>query len=64
MRQASEQMVWNSVIQDHLGDLMFELGRYDEAIAAWDAALEGDREDVDADDIERKIERAQQRLSR
>ena len=59
LRQASQQMVWNSVIQDHLGDLMFALGRYDEAIAAWEAALAGDREDVDAAVIEQKIQDAQ-----
>ena len=61
LRQASEQMVWNSVIQDHLGDLMLELGRYDEAVVAWEASLAGDRENVDAAVIEQKIQDAQRR---
>ncbi len=61
LRKASEQMVWNSVIQDHLGDLMFELRRYAEAVVAWEASLAGDREDVDAAVIEQKIQDAQRR---
>ena len=61
LRKASEQMVWNSVIQDHLGDLMFELGRYDEAVAAWEASLAGDLEGIDAAVIEQKIQDAQRR---
>ena len=61
LRQASQQMTWNSVVQDHLGDLMFELGRYDEAIAAWEASLAGDREHVEATVIEEKIQDARRR---
>jgi tetratricopeptide (TPR) repeat protein len=61
LRRASEQMVWNSVIQDHLGDLMFELGRYGEAVVAWEASLAGDLEGVDAAVIEQKIQDAQRR---
>ena len=64
LQQASEQMAWNSVIQDHFGDLLSELGRYDEAIVAWEAALAGDREEIDVSSIERKIRGAQQSLGR
>lgn len=64
LRQASEQMVWNSVIQDHFGDLLVALGRHDEAIDAWEAALAGDRAEIDASSIERKIQEAQQHLGR
>lgn len=60
LQQASEQMAWNSVIQDHFGDLLSELGRYDDAIVAWEAALAGDREEIDVSSIERKIREAQQ----
>ena len=62
LRQASEQMVQNSVIQDHLGDLMFTLGRYAEAISAWERALAGDREEIEPATIERKIGDARGRL--
>ena len=48
-------MITNSVVQDHYGDVLFRLGRYDEAIAAWSRALSGDRDDVDQNDIDRKI---------
>ena len=64
LRSASEQMVRNSVIQDHFGDLLSKLGRHAEAIAAWEAALAGDREDVDVSNIERKIRESRQRLGR
>ena len=64
LRQASQQMVWNSVIQDHFGDLLVALGRHDEAITAWEAALAGDRAEIDASSIERKIQDAQQQLGR
>ena len=64
LRQASEQMVWNSVIQDHLGDLLFRLGRYAEAIDAWETALAGDGAKVESSTIERKMEDARQRLGR
>ena len=61
LRQASQQMAWNSVVQDHLGDLMFELGRYDEAIAAWQASLAGNRENIDDAVIRQKIQDARRR---
>ena len=64
LRQASEQMVWNSVIQDHFGDLLSKLGRHDEAITAWEAALAGDREEIDVSNIEGKIQESRQHLDR
>ena len=64
LRAASEQMVWNSVIQDHLGDLLSKLGRHEEAIEAWEAALAGDGEQVESSDIERKIADARRQLGR
>ncbi len=54
----------NSVIQDHFGDLLFRLGRYDEAIDAWETALAGDRAEVEPSSIQRKMEDARQRLGR
>lgn len=63
LQQASDQMVWNSVIQDHLGDLMLKLGRYTTAIAAWERALAGDGDEVERSTLERKIGDAKRRLT-
>jgi tetratricopeptide (TPR) repeat protein len=64
LRRAADQLLTNSVVQDHYGDVLFRLGRFDEAIAAWSRALAGDREDVDEGGIDRKIRSAKQKLSR
>ncbi len=64
LQRAREQMAWNSVIQDHFGDLMLRLGRYADAIAAWERALAGDGDDIERSLIERKIGDARRRLER
>jgi tetratricopeptide (TPR) repeat protein len=64
LKRAADQLVTNSVVQDHYGDALFRLGRYDDAIAAWSRALSGDREDVDHGGIDRKIKSAKQKLPR
>ena len=64
LQRAREQMAWNSVIQDHFGDLMLRLGRYADAIAAWESALAGDGDDIERSTIERKIGDARRRLAR
>ncbi|MXZ71361.1 MAG: tetratricopeptide repeat protein [Acidobacteria bacterium] len=61
LRAAAEQLQRNSVVQDHLGDLMERLGRFEEAIAAWERALNGDRDGVDAGVIQQKIDDVRQR---
>jgi tetratricopeptide (TPR) repeat protein len=48
----------SSVIQSHLGDLYLELGRYRDAAAAFDRALSGDRDEVDAKALTKKRDRA------
>jgi len=48
--------------QDHLGDLFARAGRYAEAIAAWQRALDGDGQDVETTAIERKISDARTRV--
>jgi len=58
---AAEQLPENSEIQDHLGDLFARAGRYAEAIAAWQRALDGDGQDVETAAIERKISDARTR---
>jgi tetratricopeptide (TPR) repeat protein len=62
LKRAADQLKMNSVIQDHYGALMFKLGRYDEAIAAWDRALAGDGDSIDRADIDKKIQSARQKL--
>ena len=64
LRAASDQLQRNSVVQDHLGDLLNRLERYAEAIDAWRRALDGDGEEIDRAVIERKIDDAQRRLDR
>jgi tetratricopeptide (TPR) repeat protein len=64
LRKAAERMVTNSVIQDHYGDVLFQLQRFDAAIAAWELALDGDRDSIVPGDIERKIRSARDRLNR
>jgi tetratricopeptide (TPR) repeat protein len=64
LRQASDQLRRNSVVQDHLGDLLFRLERYAEAISAWERALAGDGDAVDPLVIQGKIRDSQARLAR
>ena len=62
LKRASDQLVSNSVIQDHYGDVLLKLGRYDEAIAAWTRALAGDSDSIDRGNIDKKIRSARQKL--
>jgi tetratricopeptide (TPR) repeat protein len=62
LKRAADQLKTNSVIQEHYGQVLFKLGRYDEAIAAWTRALAGDGDSIDKADVDRKIKAAQQKL--
>ncbi len=62
LREASDQLPRNSVVQDHMGDLLFRFERYAEAIDAWERALAGDGEGFDAATVEAKIRDARTRL--
>jgi tetratricopeptide (TPR) repeat protein len=64
LRRAADQLKMNSVIQDHHGDVLFKMGRLDEAIAAWTRALNGDGDSVSRGDIDKKIKTARQKLPR
>jgi tetratricopeptide (TPR) repeat protein len=64
LKRASDQLLTNSVVQDHYGDVLSRLGRYDDAIAAWTRALSGDLDSVNRSDIDRKIRSARQKLPR
>ena len=55
---AAQRMPTNSEVQDHLGDVFARRGRVDDAIAAWNKALDGDGEDVDLAAVRRKIDDA------
>lgn len=62
LKRAADILTTNSVVQDHYADLLFRLGRYDDAIAAWNRALSGDGDAIDRGDIDRKIRSARQKL--
>jgi tetratricopeptide (TPR) repeat protein len=55
LKRAAAQLPSNSVVQDHLGDLFWATGRHQDAAAAWQRALDGDREEIDVKAIEKKI---------
>ncbi len=64
LKRAADQQRTNSVIQEHYGDVLLKLGRYDDAIAAFTRALEGDGSDIDRGEIDKKIKSARQRLKK
>jgi tetratricopeptide (TPR) repeat protein len=64
LRRAAGQLTTNSVIQDHYGELLFKLGRYDDAITAWNRALSGDGDSIDRADVDKKIRAAKQKLNK
>lgn len=60
---AAEKLPTNAVIQDHFGDALARRNRWQDAIAAWKKAVDGEG-DLDRAAIERKIQDAQRRLAR
>jgi tetratricopeptide (TPR) repeat protein len=64
LKRAADQLRTNSVVQDHYGDVLAKLGRYDEAIAAYNRALSGDGDSIDKGDVDKKIRTARQKLPR
>ena len=62
LEKAAEQLQTNSVIQDHYGEVLYRLGRFDDAIGAWNRALTGDGDSIDRSGIDRKIRSARQKL--
>ncbi|HMC78307.1 MAG TPA: tetratricopeptide repeat protein [Vicinamibacterales bacterium] len=64
LKRAANQLKTNSVIQEHYGQVLFKLGRYDDAIAAWTRALAGDGDSIDKSDIDKKIRAAKQKLNK
>ena len=64
LQRAADQLKSNSVIQDHYGDVLYKLTRYDDAIAAWTRALSGDNDAIDRPAIDKKIKNAKQKLGK
>jgi tetratricopeptide (TPR) repeat protein len=64
LKRAADQLRVNSVVQEHYGQLLFRMGRFDEAIAAWNRALAGDGSSIDRDEIDKRIREARQRLKK
>jgi tetratricopeptide (TPR) repeat protein len=64
LSRAADQLPANSVVQDHFGDVLAALDQPQEAIAAWQRALAGDRESIEPATIERKIQDARERGAR
>ena len=62
LQRAAQMLATNSLVQDHYADVLFRVGRYDDAIAAWAKALSGDLDSVDRGDIDKKIRGAKQKL--
>jgi tetratricopeptide (TPR) repeat protein len=62
LAQAAGQSVRSSAIQDHYGDVLFKLGRFEEAVSAWQRALDGDGEQVDRATLEKKIRSARDKV--
>jgi tetratricopeptide (TPR) repeat protein len=64
LKRAADQLKTNSVIQEHYGQVLFKLGRFDDAIAAWTRALAGDGDSIDKADVDRKIKAAKQKINK
>jgi tetratricopeptide (TPR) repeat protein len=52
---ASQQMPRNSTVQEHMGDIFAKRNRWQDAIAAWTRALQGDGETINKAALEKKI---------
>ena len=64
LRRAAEQLKTNSVIQAHFGEVLFKVGRYDQAIEAWNRALTGDGDEIDRAGLDKKIRTAKQKIKK
>ena len=53
-----------SVIQSHLGDVLLKRGMYQDAIDAWQRALDGDGDSVSRAELDDKIKSARQKLGK
>jgi tetratricopeptide (TPR) repeat protein len=56
--KALESLRLTGVVYDHLGDLYFRKGSLDRAVQFWRKALDQEDDELEKDDVERKIEEA------
>jgi tetratricopeptide (TPR) repeat protein len=61
---AAAQLPDNATIQDHFGDVLAKRSRWQDAIAAWQRALDGDSGDINRAAVEKKIQDAKGRTNR
>ena len=62
LSKAAAERVRDSVAQDHFGDLLSKLGRYEDAMSAWQRALDGDGEQIERAVVEKKIRSAREKV--
>lgn len=60
--QAAARLPMNAEIQEHLGDVKAKRGRWQDAISAWQRALDTDGAEIDKAAIAKKIENAKVRM--
>jgi tetratricopeptide (TPR) repeat protein len=58
LTKAVKYMRLTGVVYDHLGDIYYKKGEREEAVRSWRKAIEQDDEDLEKDEVRRKIERA------
>ena len=51
---AAQQMPRNATVQEHYGDVLAKRGRWQDAIAAWTRALQGDEGDINKAAVEKR----------
>ena len=63
LRMAAEKLDDNPVVHDHLGDLYFRQGKFEQAIEHWQEAIRTKNYEVDPEFIQKKIDDTRQRLT-
>ncbi len=64
LREAAGKLPAVSVIQSHFGDVLQKRGLLQEAIDAWQRAIDGDGDDVSRAELDEKIKAARQKLGK
>jgi tetratricopeptide (TPR) repeat protein len=64
LREAAGKLPTISVIQSHLGDVLNKRGLYQDAIDAWQRAIDGDGDSVTRSDLDDKIKSARQKIGK